>query len=666
MKYNFLKLDIGTFGGRRASSFLEFSPGATLILTDDNTQGKSTLINALAVGLGFDDLVKSNVTALVKDQIKIDGKDRSITDAAIFVEIENQAGQKMSIKREIKPDFSPGILVFHGPLKDWDERRLEEFYVGKNSYIDTRGFHRHLCEFIGFPDIQVVSSDDEASRLYFEYILSAVFIEQKRGWSDIMANAPYYRVKDPKKSTIAELLGLSYLKTSLLRNGLKVEVDRLANIYTYQYDVLVKLIRSKGFALRGVSADVTSETWNPHLVRIAPGLEDRLLPDILSKLRVALKTLDVPVAPTPDNEAVSTQILEISKTVANLIARRRELDTAIASATAALGRYQQRMDTLVKDLKKNKEEQKIEKIFSGDRWAEHQQCPVCDRPVDGTLLSQLRSFPTMTIGENVKYIEEQKELLESVIKVEQSKVAQLNEQSLGLGADITTLIAQHGELQRSLSGALPADLMARAREIARVEQEIARLEELAEDFADATDRLGATHQQYLTKSKRLSKLKSDLSEEDRTLVRNFQTVFRRYLTDIGFNSFETSALLIDEYTFLPRVMINGADQRKRMRADFGSSASDWIRIIIAFTLALHACRKNSLESRHPNISIFDEPLQQNMNRQDYLKIFDCVAEVAKGGGQVIIAATDEFHDVRARAHALGMKVIDFQDQYILQ
>lgn len=291
MKYNCLKLDIGTFGGRRASSFLEFSPGATLILTDDNTQGKSTIINALAVGLGFDDLVKSNVTALVKDQIKIEGKDRAITDAAIYVEIENQAGQKMAVKREIKPEFSQGILVFQGPLKDWDERRLEEFYLGKNTYNDTRGFHRYLCEFIGFPEIRVVSSDDETSRLYFEYILSAVFIEQKRGWSDIMANSPYYRVKDPKKSTIAEVLGLTYLQTSLLRNSLKVEVERLANIYAYQYDVLVKLVRSKGFALRGVPADVTSETWNPHALRIAPGVEDRLLPDILLNLRTSLKIL---------------------------------------------------------------------------------------------------------------------------------------------------------------------------------------------------------------------------------------------------------------------------------------------------------------------------------------------------------------------------------------
>lgn len=184
-------------------------------------------------------------------------------------------------------------------------------------------------------------------------------------------------------------------------------------------------------------------------------------------------------------------------------------------------------------------------------------------------------------------------------------------------------------------------------------------------FGKVTEEL-YLHAQYLTKSNLLKSMKSDLSDDDKEILRKFQAKFKDYLSQIGFNSFEMDALIIDDYTFQPRVRIKNANTIKLMRADFGSSASDWIRIIIAYTLALHVCRKHSRRTQHPNISVFDEPMQQNMDRADYLKIFDIVAEVCKQGGQVIIAATDKDHEARQRAQKLGMEIHDFKDSFVLQ
>lgn len=71
---------------------------------------------------------------------------------------------------------------------------------------------------------------------------------------------------------------------------------------------------------------------------------------------------------------------------------------------------------------------------------------------------------------------------------------------------------------------------------------------------------------------------------------------------------------------MPRVRIKALSRKKNTRADFGSSASDWIRIITAYTLALQASQNNSKKSNHPNISIFDKPVQQNMDMSDHLEL----------------------------------------------
>jgi hypothetical protein len=85
----------------------------------------------------------------------------------------------------------------------------------------------------------------------------------------------------------------------------------------------------------------------------------------------------------------------------------------------------------------------------------------------------------------------------------------------------------------------------------------------------------------------------------------------------------------------------------------------------AYTLALHVSRTNSAKSNHPNVSVFDEPAQQNMDKSDHLELYPLIAEVCKKGGQVIVAATDKDHAVRAKAQELGMSIIDFGSNYVL-
>jgi hypothetical protein len=630
LRYSRIRLEAKLMNGKPAACEVELRPGANLIVTDSNTQGKSTLINALAVGLGFDDLVKGNVAALVKDTLKIGGGDQRIIEAAIFLEIANASGELLTIRRSVNPELSKGMLVRHGPLAGWSEGTPEEYYLGSGSYTDTKGFHRLLCEFIDFPEVQVISQDDGVMRLYLEYIFSAIFIEQKRGWADIMANMPFYRVRDPKKSTIAEILGLDYIRNNLQRNALKLEEQRLKARYETGAELLKLHVNSSQFSIRGVPPVVGDGSLSPQIFRLSENEQQRSLQELLVTAEADLARKVGPANLPASDPALQGRLEEISKRITTFVTRKNELDYAVAAIKGNIRRYQQRLEVLARDLQKNKEELRIRGLFKQATWSVANACPVCEQPVDGTLLSQTRRFPTMSIEANVQYITDQRNLLQDIIPVETARRDESVAEVQLLGKEISTALAEQSEIQGSLAGAIPSDLMAQARDIARLENAIAGYRDLAEHVERELASLSKIWTTYVEVTARLSKLSGDLSSDDRDLLRKFQVTFRNYLERLGFNSVEIGSMIIDEGSFLPRVIVG--DRDRRVRADFGTSASDWIRIITAFVLALHASRQNSNKSNHPNVTVFDEPAQQNIDRQDYLSFFDLVADVCKKGG----------------------------------
>lgn len=664
LKFKRLVLKANLFGGSILSSDIEFDDGCTVIVTDTNTQGKSSLINSLAVGLGFDDLVKGNVSALVKRTIKKDSKEHTILNAQIYLEIHNSKQEIISVKREIQPELSKGMLVNFTPISAWSDSNAKEYYVGRDSYIGTRGFHRLLSEFIGYPDIEVISQNDGLVKLYIEYVFAAIFIEQKRGWADIMANSPYYQVREPRKTTISEILGLDYIQDSLRRNSLKLELSKLKSKYLDGLDSLRAFVNGKHFSLKNVTEDLDSNVWNPKIFR-SFGSEHISLEDLIAEKTAKLLDMEMVHHQDVDSSGLSREMAEITENITTLNSKVREVDNSIALFKGAIRRYQQRAVALELDLEKNKEELKIRKLFHRDGWSVGAHCPVCEHEIDETLLSQVKSFPTMSIEENIKYIKDQLDLLKEMILIDEKQRDSAELEKKHRSSEIDSLIKRHFDIQRSLSGVIPSDVMTQARNIANLEREIDSLSELDSLVEISLSKIKVTFDDYHKKIEELEKISDDLSESDRKIIKKFEAVFKGFLTRLGYNSYEISAILIDESTLYPRVMASTLDKKKNMRADFGSSASDWVRIITAYTLALHISRNNSSKSLHPNISVLDEPAQQNMDNEDHLKFYDIVHDVCKRGGQVIISETDENHSVRNKAKSLGMKVIDFGIQYVM-
>lgn len=103
---------------------------------------------------------------------------------------------------------------------------------------------------------------------------------------------------------------------------------------------------------------------------------------------------------------------------------------------------------------------------------------------------------------------------------------------------------------------------------------------------------------------------------------------------------------ISTETYLP--IIEGFDMK------FDSSASDNIRAIWAFTMALMQT-STSKNGNHPNALIFDEPDQHSIVIGDMEQFFDSIINF-KGVCQVIIGITIKDSDTKAAIEKLDSSV----------
>ena len=133
---------------------------------------------------------------------------------------------------------------------------------------------------------------------------------------------------------------------------------------------------------------------------------------------------------------------------------------------------------------------------------------------------------------------------------------------------------------------------------------------------------------YLDQKSRLPK--RGLSELDMKKIALLKSYFINNLQRYHYSSLSSfDGIEISEESLLPT--IDGFDMK------FDSSASDGIRTIWAYTLALLQVSIEK-DGNHPGVIIFDEPAQQSIVPEDMKSFIRSVVEVT-ANGQIIMAIT---------------------------
>jgi hypothetical protein len=250
-----LKINIvteyGVFGFEES-----FSRHLTIVRAQ-NSSGKSTLFNTILYALGCEEILGGKgegfLSYCLTSNFEYKQKTIKVLSSEVFLEVENKYGEVKTFRRAIKDNIKNSKLVeIYNSKYITEKERLgvavPTYLHDAGAAINESGFHSFLENFLDLNLPQVPNTSGSLTKLYIQTIFAAHAVEQKRGWTDYIANIPFFGIRDVKTRVIEYLLGLEVFDINELKNFYISESNKIIS----QWDAEVKEYKSL-FSIKNTS-----------------------------------------------------------------------------------------------------------------------------------------------------------------------------------------------------------------------------------------------------------------------------------------------------------------------------------------------------------------------------------------------------------------------------
>lgn len=679
MKIKAVKLRISTAQGEYGFKF-EFSRNLTVI-RGSNSSGKSTFYNTLLYGLGMEELIGGKGEKVLPYAVKdyfVQGEHSVTVDSSeVLVELENSSGRSVTLRRAIRDSVRQVKLVeiFEGAhlTEDIELSTPQPTYLfDAGSAQKQEGYFQFLERFMGYQLPQVPTTNGGMAKLYLQTIFAALAVEQKRGWTDYIANIPFFGIRDPRIRVTEFLLGLGVFERQAKRAELDAASMSIDADWRKTYDTFRQAATANNILIEGLSPTPVS-TLDPTTVLLlkSDGRTKISLQEQVSKLRGEHARLgEKAEAYGKATGAEALQELETtSAELQRLSVLHERATTNLTLQKAALDEIRLLLAAANEDIERNKTAQKLRNLGAQmELEVATDHCPTCHQEVDDTLLLGIVTGPQMDLETNIAYLDSQRKMLQSQIngaveEIRQSEIAVTN---------IGTRLAATHDYRNSLRGDVStgvAESRAIVRRQIQIELELSNLqalevqaEALVAKFKEIADRLAANQ------VARRALPKDTYSSTDVARISLFEKNFRANASSFGYESADIANIRISLDTLTP--ILSELELREiRMKVQTSltadSSASDFVRLIWSYLLALYqTSTTRGYEGHHPGLLLMDEPGQHSMRPASQRSLLQLL--IAQKGLQAIVAASfDENESVFMEATTgLDFKLIQWEGKVI--
>ena len=658
LRINRLRIEINTANGIYGIDST-FHKGMNFIASPDNTCGKSSILAAIYYCLGFEQIIggvggigSKVLTSVFKSTIEDNGKSWTVTDSGAYLEITN-GNETITVFRNAVASGNRDnrlITVYHGDYDSIGNPQIqsEDMFVNvTNSATSEKGFHTFLEEFLHLELPEVRTSDDNERKLYLQVIFSSIFIEQKHGWSDIFSGMPIFGIRESKKRVIEFLLHLDTLKNEKERDRLKTVKDNLER----NWEQLITATKQE--ALRE-SCEVVNLPPHPRVLsnkdynRIyLTTMEGNIINEEIAGLQDEYSSLRQLKPRVLDNfVALDAELSETESAILSMESELRIIAIQLAREYDVISRLTKDLEIINSDIRNNNDAARLRKFGSeatGEFLADI--CPVCKQAIHDTLLAAEADNLFMNIEDNIRHLKEQKSMLEFSLLSHNKNREAMQQQKTAMESRLMTLRRLAHTLRSDLFTTTDTEaseaIMLKRIEISRHIENLTKLSDFVSGQIDRLKELSSQWNTYLSEKKNLpSQGLSDLDNDKISLLK------RKFIENLGRYHYSSvssfDGIQISGELFLPT--IDGFDMK------FDSSASDVVRVIWAFTLALLQV-SIAKAGNHPNILIFDEPAQQSIVPADMKSFINSIIELEKNC-QVIIAITLNSEEIVGIINAL--------------
>ncbi|EMF0151802.1 hypothetical protein ACG7HM_000532 [Enterococcus hirae] len=633
----------------------KFQNGLNIIASDVNTSGKSSVLSAIMYGLGMEEIIGGRgskvLSAAFNNKIK-DTNDKiyNVLKASVYLEISNQ-NETVTILRTVKdlPRNDNLVTVIFGNYEDRYNpkvKTIDYFVHDANSAKGRLGFFRFLEDFLGLTLPNVLGYDGKEKKLYIQNIFAAIMIEQKRGWSDILSRVPNFGIKDSKKKTIEYILKMDSIELSKTKAEIQENLKKKKEEWKDYYIEIKAYLRSLNLELLGITSEIDlikeerlgifSKENSMNIDEVLVDQKNKL--DIISQSRYEKKY---------DNQSLNEELLSTMDEISKLKIKSQDFINQKNKEETEITKLLEGLENLENDIQNNKDINKIVKYGSEKNSNIYNGiCPTCNQKIEDTLLNSQNQVIIMTPEENIKHLNNQKLLFESIIKqkrvlikdIEQqieiisNSIKKLNQLAISIKSDLFKLKDEYNEHV--------------ILEKLNLERSIDTLNEVQGKFNVIKAKFLELSSEYKELLARMNNLnKDEYSDQDLNKIKSLKNKFVTNLKNFGYRSIEPEQnISISTNTLLPEIM--GYDLK------FDSSASDHIRGIWAYTIALQEVSLE-YEGNHPKLLLFDEPNQHSIIEKD-MRAFLSKIKSLNRNVQTIVGFTMKDEDSKKIIDELGL------------
>lgn len=625
LRINRVKVEINTAIGMYGFD-TKFEDGLTFLASEENTYGKSSILEAIYYCLGFEEIIGGKgekvLTSVYKNAVVDGDKVWNVLQSSAYLEISNGV-DVVTLFRPVKMEKKDSrmITVFYSNMDEIanPETAYVDTYVHfPNSAQNEKGFHSFLEKFLFLELPRVTASDDTQRKLYLQLVFSCMFIEQKHGWSDLFSGMPILGIKESKKRVIEFVLKLDTLENDKLKEQLK----RDEALITREWEECNKLLQ---VAAMQESCSVKNFPPKPKILteaeleRIAIANSDGIISVLIPELEKQASELKRVKPKVVDNfndlqhelEETETEITRLSQHVI-------ECRSKLLFESKSIQAIEDNLESVTIDLSNNKDAARLRNLGSELQFGfAKDTCPVCHQRINDSLLPISIDTPVMSIDENIRHLEAQKEMLTFAKSSRKRHIEELRQEIEGVEGRLFTL--------RRLAQTIRNDLYSLSEDYSEsviykkvtIEKQIEVLNRIQRALAEAIAKLkelSSRWSKYLQAKSALPASRFTKADEDK--LKLLRKRFIQNLQKYGYRSIHNlNEIEISMETYLP--LFEGFDMK------FDSSASDNIRVIWAFTMALLQVSLET-EGNHPTVLIFDEPDQQSTIISDMSSFFDSI------------------------------------------
>ncbi|HEX2059061.1 MAG TPA: hypothetical protein VHI71_11925 [Actinomycetota bacterium] len=623
---------------------LDFQTGLT-ILRGDNSSGKSTTLLGIIFALGLEGTMTSRKEVpfphVMTERVDLDGEEYPVLESYVVLEIENGAGEVVSLQRYAKSDVFSSDLVFvlHGPtLTQGGTYQREEYFVRRpGAATRGHGFHSFLEQFIGWQLPAVSSYDGSDTKLYLECVTPFFYVEQKQGWAGLVPRVPtYLRIREPLQRAAEFILDLDSISRERLVDEARRRLEEIERAWKTDVNKVRDHAERLGVELRSLP-DAPSELTPATMPSLWVVDEDGDIPlqgyratlneEIQDLRRDTRPSMSVRVA-APE---IRAELAAAEDEYANNVAQARALDIELSTLREQYEAIRVRLGELEQEERRLHDISVIRKLGGdmSDVITRH-ACPTCHQSLDEV---ESRVTPVLTLEENSALIHGQVETLEALERDTKRRRDRVAVAINGYRQSAERLRERIRGLKNELVA--PSDFPS-TRNVLRLAELERRVESL-DDLEGERDILVEQLERHATNHGRLrSRLKglrqAEESSEDAAKVQYLESSFKDQLALYGLSSLPVDEIGISQDTFRPT--------HEGFDLAFDLSASDAIRTKWAYLIAfLETSRVHN--TNHWGVMIFDEPRQQSTAEMSFETLLRRASLAGQYSQQVIFATSED-------------------------